>query len=396
MPMVNIFSQTAIARALSEFLLLLTAFGCLYQLLAAYAVGRWPARARPSPAARRPVTLLKPLCGDEARLYENLLSFCRLDYPAVQLVCGVREPDDPAIAVVRRLQSDRPEADIALVVEPAIYGTNYKVSNLINMMAAAKHEILALSDSDMHVEPDYLDRVIGALDQPGTGLATCLYLGDPVPGPWSALGAAGINFGFLPSAMVSKLLGGKVGCYGATIALSRATLEAVGGFRVLKDQLADDYALGALVRRHGQQIAVAPNLIRTTVEEPTFKALFRHELRWARTIRNTAPWGFAGSVVTHPVPLALVALGLGLTAGLPWPMLAGALALAGACRLALVSSVLRRLGAPGLPWWLLVPRDILSLMILVLAYCGRSVSWRKGAFRLANAGELVVEGETRG
>lgn len=384
------------AASLAWLLIVLTAFGCAYQLLAAYAVRRWAARPRPVAADRRPVTLLKPLCGDEIRLHDDLRSFFGLSYPEVQMVCGVRDAHDPAIGVVRQLQATLPEEDIALVVDPRIYGANYKVSNLINMMKVAKHDILALSDSDMRVEPNDLDLVVGTLEQPGTGLATCLYLGEPQQGVWSELGAAGINLGFLPSAMVSKLLGGKVGCYGATIALRRDTLESIGGFPALKDQLADDYALGALVRRRGLRVAVAPNLLRTTVNEPRFSDLFRHELRWARTIRNTAPIGFAGTIVTHPVPLALAACALGLTAGLAWPMLAGALASAVACRLALVTSVLRALGAPRLRWWLLLPRDILSLVILVFAYCGRSVSWRQSAFHLDSAGALVAEGDTRG
>jgi ceramide glucosyltransferase len=170
----------------------------------------------------------------------------------------------------------------------------------------------------------------------------------------------------------------------------------VGGFQALKDHLADDYALGALVRERGLRVAVAPNLLRTAVNEPSFADLVRHELRWARTIRNTAPFGFAGTVITHPIPLALLACALGLTGGLAWPMLAGVLASAVACRLALVTSVMRALGAPRLRWWLLLPRDILSLVILLLAYCGRSVSWRQSAFHLDSAGTLVAEGETRG
>lgn len=380
---------------LTWFLAILAGFGCLYQLLASFAVLRWTARTRYSPASRPSVTLLKPLCGDETGLYDNLAGFCHLAYPTVQIVCGVRDTNDPAIGIVRKLQAYYPDADIELVIEPAVYGTNFKVSNLINMMKAAKYDVLVLSDSDMSVEPDYLDHIVGTLERPNTGLATCLYTGAPVPGLWSELGAAGLNFGFLPSAMVSKLLGGKVGCYGATIAVSRRTLGEVGGFAALKDQLADDYELGALVRRSGRDVRVASNLLRTTVDEPSFPALIRHELRWARTVRNTAPWGYAGSVITHPVPLALAALALGLTGGLAWPMLATVTALAVSCRLVLVASVLRALGAPGLRWWLYLPRDILSLVILVLAYCGRSVSWRRSAFRLDSAGALVAEGETR-
>jgi ceramide glucosyltransferase len=365
--------------------------GSAYQLLAMFAVGRFATHTFTPSAARPPVTLLKPLCDDESELYRNLRSFCELHYPTVQLVFGVRNPLDPAIAVVERLRADFPDADITLVADPTLHGANYKVSNLINMMPAAKHDILVLSDSDMRVAPNYLDAVGAALLRPDVGVATCLYTGAPTPGFWSALGAAGINFWFLPSAMVSKLLGGATGCYGATIALRRETLDAVGGFDALKDQLADDYALGAAVEKTGARIAVARYFPSTTVDEPTFRALFQHELRWARTIRNTAPWGFAGSAVTYPIPLAIIGVALGSVAGLRWPMLLFAAALAIICRLTLVARVSRALGIPAPGWWLFLPRDVLSLVILVLAFFGRSVSWRNSAFRVDSVGALFEE-----
>jgi ceramide glucosyltransferase len=365
--------------------------GSIYQIAAAFAVKRLTAQARTIPRYRPPVTLIKPLCGDEAELYENLRSFCALDYPEIQIVFGVRDPADPAVAVVRRLQADFPGVDIALVANPAIYGTNYKISNIINMMIAAKNDILILSDSDMHVGPGYLEAILGGLERPGTGLVTCLYVGRPTGGLWSALGAAGINFWFLPSATMSKLLGGKTGCYGATIALNRLTLDRAGGFEALKDQLADDYALGALVRDGGQDVTVVPYFLDTTVDEPTFGALFRHELRWARTIRNTEPWGYAASAITHPVPWILLALAAGAIAGLSWAMLFVIFLTTVICRFILVAVVVRSLGAPKLGWWLLLLRDVLSLAILVLAFCGRSVSWRNSAFRVDSAGALSTE-----
>jgi len=138
-----------ICTTLSWFFILSAAFGSLYQLLGAFAVRRFATQPLPKPRERPPVTVLKPLCGDESGLYQNLLSFCELDYPCVQIVCGVRKADDPAIAVVHKLQADKPNVDITLVSNPTLHGTNYKVSNLINMMSAAKHEILVMSDSDM-------------------------------------------------------------------------------------------------------------------------------------------------------------------------------------------------------------------------------------------------------
>ena len=383
--------SSQICTALSWTSIIIAAIGSIYQLLALHAVRRFAGVAEPKPAGRPPVTLLKPLCGGEAELYRNLRSFCELDWPGLQIVFGVRDSDDPAVAVVDRLKADLPDRDITLVSDPALHGTNYKVSNLINMMRAVKHDILVLSDSDMRVDRAYLDAVVGTLQQPGTGLATCLYVGAPTKGLWSAIGAAGINHWFLPSATVSKLMGGKTGCYGATIALRRQTLDAVGGFARLRNQLADDYELGALVEARGLAVRVAPYFPATIADEPSFAALFRHELRWARTIRNSAPAGFAGSAVTHPIPWALLAFLTGSVAGLPWAMLIAILGLSVFCRVALVAGISGALAAPRPPWWLFVPRDVLSLVILVLAYFGRSVSWRNSAFRLDSVGALSEE-----
>jgi ceramide glucosyltransferase len=245
----------------------------------------------------------------------------------------------------------------------------------------------------MRVDAAYLDAVVGTLERPGVGLATCLYTGLPSPGPWSALGAAGINLWFLPSAAVSKLLGGKIGCYGATIAIRRETLDAVGGFAAVKDQLADDYALGALVRASGSSIAVVPYFPVTLVDEPTFDALYRHELRWGRTVRNTEPAGYAGSAVTHPLAGALFGVILGSVAGLPWQMLLAAAVSAVLCRLFLVARVVRTFGIARPGRWLLLPRDVLSLVILVVAYFGRSVSWRDSVFRVDRVGELFPDSD---
>jgi ceramide glucosyltransferase len=309
------------------------------------------------------------------------------------MVCGVRSGADAAVPVVRRLQADLPDADIRLVIDDRLHGANNKVSNLINMMKACDHDTLVIADSDMRVGPDYLAAVVGALQRPGVGLATCLYTGRGEPGPWSAIGAAGINFWFLPSAAVSKQLGGKIGCYGATIALQRATLDAVGGFAAVRNQLADDYALGALVRDSGKAVVVVPYFPVTIVNEPTASALYRHEMRWARTIRNTAPLGYAGSAVTHPVPTAMLGLMLGSVAGLPWQMLITAMTLALASRLLLVARLTATFGVSRPAWWLLLLRDVLSLVILVVAFCGRSVSWRDSAFRVDRVGALSPESD---
>lgn len=362
--------------------------GAIYGMVALIAVRRFAALPRPRGGVRPPVTILKPLFGAEPDLHGNLRSFCRQDYPEVQIVCGVADADDPAIAIVRRLQTELPQADIALVIDNRVHGANGKVGNLINMMAAAKHDLLVIADSDMRVEPDYLDAIAADLLASAGGLVTCLYAGHPIESGWARLGALHINHGFLPSVLVGRMLRVDPGCFGSTMALERRTLETLGGFERFRDVLADDHALGAAVRALGRPVVLSSRLVATSVAESSLKLLIQHELRWARTIRSIAPAGFAGSAVTHPVALALLALPVaGFTS-------ASALILAVAliARFLVSWGVDRALGLAAQPWWLVPVRDVLSLGILVASFCGARVAWRGRAFRVGSDGRLTPQG----
>jgi ceramide glucosyltransferase len=354
-------------------------------------VSRFVRRSEPLVRPSGPITVLKPLHGAEPLLEEALATLCMQDHPNYQIVFGVQDDADPAAAVVRRLQARFPACDIALVVDARRHGANGKVGNLINMLPAARHPVLAIADSDLHVRPDYLTRLLAALAEPGTGLVTTLYAGLPATDCLAArLGATQITHTFLPGALLARALG-RQDCLGATMVLRRETLVRIGGFQALVDHLADDNALGRLVSGLGLEVRLATTVPATTVPETTLRALLRHELRWARTIRNTAPSGYAGSAITHPVPLALLGAILGLVAGLPWQMLLAVAILALSCRFALIAGVSEVLAAPKPRGWLLLPRDVLSLVILVLAFCGRSVSWRNSAFRVDSVGALSEE-----
>jgi ceramide glucosyltransferase len=366
------------------------AAGGLYLLAVWHAVRRFARQAPmlPAGAGQRPsVTILKPLHGEDPELYDNLRSFCEQAYPAVQVVFGLRDPADPAAAVVRRLIADLPGADLALVVDPRIHGTNLKVSNLINMMARARHPVLVIADSDMRVTPDYLDQLVGALAAPGVGLVTCLYAGRPLAGLWSRLGALFINHGFLPSVLVGARVRRWPGCFGATIALHRETLAQIGGFARFRDQLADDYRLGAAVDQAGFRVALARYLVEDVVVEPSGRALLRHELRWARTIRSIAPRDYAASMITYPVAFALLcALLSGVSA-------AGAAVLLAtlAWRLIVVRMIDKAFALPRQPLWLVPVRDVLSFALLIASFCGETVEWRGRAFRLTEDGTLTSD-----
>ena len=345
---------------------------------------RFVAAPQAAPGQRIPVTVLKPLYGDEPMLEQALSSHCwQNDWPC-QIVFGLHSHTDPALAVVKRVQARFPNADIEVVINPAQHGPNGKVSNLINMLPAAKYDVLVIADSDVHVRPDYLERLVAALEQPDSGLVTTLYAGLPgvsAPGQkpclTGRLGAIAITHYFLPGALLARAMG-RQDCLGATMALRRDTLAAIGGLEALVQHLADDYTLGRLVQGIGLHVRIAATVPATTVPETNFRALYRHELRWARTIRALEPAAFAASILQYPMVWA--ALAAILSAGASW-----------AVSLFLFVWFLRVMAArgishaliplmPGLAFpasfWLLPLRELMSVLVMIASYGGDRVDWR--------------------
>ncbi|HEY0571582.1 MAG TPA: bacteriohopanetetrol glucosamine biosynthesis glycosyltransferase HpnI [Enterovirga sp.] len=365
------------------------ALGLVYLALALVLVFRL-ARLQTARSASYPsVTVLKPLHGAEAGLFESLSSFCAQDYPGpVQIVCGVQSAGDPAVTVVREVERAFPELQLDLVVDPRQHGSNRKVSNLINMAAEIRHDVVVLADSDMRVAPDYLRRLAGELARPGVGAVTCLYHGIPLGGVWSRLSALSIDTHFLPSIAVGLGLGLAKPCFGSTIALTTATLEEIGGFRAVADDLADDYELGAAVRRLGLDVVVPPFAIGHVCAELSFGDLFRQELRWIRTIRQIEPAGHAGSILAHPLPLALLALCLA-----PGALTLASCGVAILARMALCLAVERSFGLRRHSYWLVPARDLLSFAVFVASFFGRDVSWRGHSYGVTPRGVLIPKAE---
>jgi ceramide glucosyltransferase len=366
--------------------------GCGYLVTAAILVGRRTRERAPArPAAAPGVTVLKPLHGDEPGLFDNLTSFCVQNYPGpMQIVCGVQDSDDDAIAVVERLRATQADRDIDLVIEPKAHGLNRKVSNLVNMTPRIRHDVIVLADSDMRVGPDYLSRVIAALAQPGIGAVTCLYYGVAVTGIWARLCALVINAQFLPSVVVGLALGLARPCFGSTLALRRATLAEIGGFKAFADCLADDYAIGEALRARGYKISIPPFAVAHVCTQTSLRELWRHQLRWARTIRSIDPAGYAGTIVSHPFPWALIAalVGAGSTALLP----AIGIAMASiACRMALLREVERGYALPPQAYWLVPACDLLSFAVFVFSFLSWQVSWKGRRFRMVAGGAWVAD-----
>ena len=375
---------------LSVLFLALAAAGCLYALAAAALTGRFARRPEPAPVAAPPsVTLLKPLYGDEPNLFRNLASFCAQDYAGpVQLVLGVQSPNDAAIPVVRRLQAAFPDRAIDLVIDPRQHGSNRKVSNLVNMASAIRHAVVVLSDSDMVVTPDYLGRVVAALVQPGVAGVTCLYHGVPADrGLWAQLSALAIDSAFIPNVVVGVSLGLARPCMGSTIALTAERLTSIGGFEAFRDDLADDYAIGAALRAGGEVVTIPNFTIGHTCTDRSLPEMWRHELRWNRTIRNVDPAGYAGSVVTHAFPLALI--GALLPGGEGFGLPVAALALA--CRVALVWRIERAFKITPHAYWLLPIRDLLSFATFAWSFVSGAVTWKGHDYRVVADGTLIPD-----
>ena len=366
------------------------AFGCLFMLFAAALM--WSStRPQPAPEPAPDLTILKPLHGDEAGLYENLASFCEQDYSGVvQIVFGVENPNDPAIAVVERLRGAYPGKALELVVEPRAVGSNPKVANLINMSGRIGHDVIVLADSDIRVRRDYLSRLVGALERQGGGAVSCPYYGISTGSLWSQLAQLTIDSHFLPGVVVGARLKLAQPCLGSTIALRRSSLSAIGGFEPLADCLADDYVLGELLRERGELVSMLPFAVGHVCGESTFAELWRHELRWALTIRTVDPLGYLGWTVSHAFPLALIAWLLG--GGGPAMGLAAA---ALVCRGVLISATERGYGLPPHPYWLIPVRDLLSFAVFVAGFVARDVSWRGHHYELMSEGILKSDRRLR-
>jgi ceramide glucosyltransferase len=366
--------------------------GCGFLLTATMLVARaGRSTADPRAVAVPAVTILKPLHGDEPGLFANLGSFCSQDYPGpIQVVFGVQDPGDGAVAVVEHLQKTQAGRDLDLVIETKVHGLNRKVSNLVNMAPRIRHDVVVLADSDMRVEPDYLSRVTAALGEPGVGAVTCLYFGVPVAGMWSSLSALAINAHFLPGVVFGSALGLARPCFGSTLALRRQTLGEIGGFIAFVDCLADDYAMGAALRARGHTISIPPFAVAHICTEASARDFWRHELRWARTIKSIDPLGYAGSILAHPLPWALIASLLGAGSAAFLPAIAIALASIG-CRVALLRQVERAYALPPQAYWLVPARDLLSFILFVVSFFGRDVSWKGHRYRMVAGGSWVSD-----
>ena len=365
--------------------LLGAAAGCWYYLLCLASARAFlrDSRRPPSPAPpwTPPISILKPLRGTDPDLYGSFRSHCLQDYPAYELIFGVSDPDDPAAGLVERLQAEFPQRDIRLLVCPKALGTNLKVSNLAQMLPQARHEYLIVNDSDIRVDPDYLRRVVREFADPQVGMVTCLYRGIAGKTLASKLESIGISTDFSGGVLAARQIEGIRFALGSTLAFPRRVLEAIGGFEPLVDYLADDFELGARIAKAGFEVRLSDVVVDHHLPDYGARGFLQHQLRWARSTRDSRRWGYTGVGLTFGLPWALLALLLSGGAAWAWDVLAVAAALRLTMAMIVGKKILHdddvvRLLA------LLPLRDIVALAVWIASFAGHTVAWRGDQFIL--------------
>ena len=356
----------------------------VYYCLVIVAAARWrPARVTGPAHSLPPLSILKPVHGRDPRFYEAILSHAAQDYPEFEILFGVNTPDDPALQDIVRLQGEFPALRIEIAIVPTL-APNAKVGVLEELARRARYSVLLVNDSDIAVEPGYLRAVTAPLDHPGVGLVTCLYRAGAES--WaSRFEALGIATEFAPSVLVARLLGVAEFALGSTMVFRAETLRRIGGFAAIANFLADDYQLGRRISQLGLRIEFASVVVETDLGAASWTQVWRHQLRWSRTIRVSRSSGYYGYVVTHATLWGLVAL-----AAHQWQ--AGVLALG----VRVVAGVWVGAGILGdrkvrRDFWLIPLRDLFGFAVWAAGIFGDTVQWRDRQLKLRPDGRIVDE-----
>ena len=357
---------------LAVFLTALLSGSLLYCILTVAAAVRYRSVRPPAPPSAPPISVCKPLAGIDDGLEENLRSFFEQRYAAFEILFAVRSSKDPAAALVEKLQAGYPQVPSRLLITGEPPYANAKVFSLDVMVAAARHDLVVMSDSDVLVAPDALSTMAAEFADPHVGIATCPYRAVPGHSFWSVLEALGINTEFLAGVLVARLLEGMKFALGPTIAARREALAAIGGFDAVKDFLAEDFVLGKLAAERGFGVILSSCVIQHRIGAQRLGANLRHRLRWNRSTRRSRPLGYLGQLFTNPLPLALL-----LWAASPalWPAVPLAALFRAAAAWATAGYVLRD-PLTGRLFWLLPLQDIAAFLCWLLGFFGNTILWR--------------------
>ncbi len=353
--------------------------GAAYYLLALIAAARWP-RGQREAAELPPISILKPIRGRDPEFYEAICSHAAQDYPEFEILFGMVDPGDPAAKDILRLQAEYPQLRIE-IVPVTTDAPNSKAGVLIELARRARHPVLLVNDSDIRVDPGYLRTVAAPLTDSRVGLVTCLYRASAVSFAARAE-ALGIATEFAPSVLVARLLGVAEFALGSTMVFRAADLRAAGGFESVADYLADDYQLGRRITALGKHIVFAPMVVETALGDGSWLDVWRHQVRWSRTIRVSRTSGYYGYVVTHATLWGLVAIAAG-----QWQAGALALAVRMLAGIAVGRGVLRDRGVSA-RWWLIPFRDLFGFAVWLGGLFGNHVLWRGKRLRLSPDGRI--------
>jgi ceramide glucosyltransferase len=379
------------ATAIEAITTLLTLAGLAYLLLALWGardfVHYW--RGRKLEGGCTPdVTILKPVKGVDPRMYAGLVSHCQQRYAGrFEIVFGVSNLDDPAVGEIERLRTEFPECAIRLVECRERLGTSGKVSNLVQMLREARYDHVLINDSDIRVSPLYLSRVMECFADGRVGMVTAPYIGRtaearPAMTVWSRLEALGISTDFLPGVLAARWLEGGIHFgLGSTLAMSKAALGKAGGLEALVEYLADDYEMGERIAKAGYRVELCGEVVETTVPAYNFGGFRDHQMRWARSTRDSRKLGYIGLGITYALPWAImtcVASGFAL-----WSF--SLLSVVALARVAVALSV--GVGVLGdgqvlRDLWLLPLRDFFGLGFWAWSFAGDTVVWRGELFHL--------------
>ncbi len=332
------------------------------------------------------ISVLKPLAGAEDDLASNLRTFFEQDYPEFEILFAVRDAADPAVSVVQRLQVEFPAVPTKLILTGEPPYPNAKVWSLDHMMRAARYDLLAMSDSDTRVTPDFLATAAAEFADPQVGLATCPYRAVPGASLWTTVEAIGMNTQFLGGVLAARLLEGMKFALGPTILARKPVLAQMGGFDRLKDYLAEDFVMGKLAAELGHRVVLSAYVIEHHIGSAGLRQNFGHRLRWSRSTRRSRPAGYAGELFTMPLPWLLA---LWLVEPRWWPGAVGLAALrvlsAWACAGWVLHDrlTLRR-------WYLLPIQDLLAFGFWVAGFFGNTIHWRGRSYFLKPDGTFEL------
>jgi len=356
------------------------AAGAYYLIALAAALARLRSR-EPDSHSTPPISILKPVHGRDPRFYEAIRSHATQNYPAYEILFGIKDPADPAAEDIRRLMLEFPQCDIRLIFTKR-QAPNGKVAVLADLAVHARYPILLVNDSDILVEPDYLRRVVAPLEDPKTGVVTCLYRAraESWPGRWEAIGIA---TDFAPGVLVAPLVGIAGFALGSTMVFRAEQLAQIGGFAALESYIADDYQLGAHISRLGLGVALSKVAVETNLSAASWTEVWRHQLRWSRTIRVSRTAGYYGYLATQAAFWSLIALLAG-----HWCIALAVMAIRIATGIAVGRFVLGDRQVTR--YWYLIPlRDLWGFAIWLAGLSGDTVEWRGQKLRLSPDGKIL-------